>query len=80
MFLIFTASFAKTTADSKYSISLTSLFSIENLNNIKDETLTNPGNDEFIINYAKYLFCMSDGLEDMGAYYKAQIDNPRQTL
>jgi hypothetical protein len=49
----------------------------EALVEMEDETLTNPGNDEFIVTYAKYLFCMSDGLEDMGAYYKAQIDNFR---
>lgn len=47
----------------------------DNLEDVDDEPLTNPGNDELIINFAKYLYCMSEYLEDQAAMYKRIVDN-----
>lgn len=42
--------------------------------NDADVPATNLGNEEFIINYAKWLYYLSDGLEDNAAIYKAEIE------
>lgn len=39
-----------------------------------DETLTNESNVEFIINYAKWLYYLSDGLLDEAALFKKEYE------
>lgn len=46
----------------------------EALEELEDETLTSATNDEFIINYAKWLYCMYDGNVDLAAYYKGEVN------
>lgn len=46
----------------------------DNLEELEDETLTNEANIEFIIEYAKYLYYLSESLLDEAKLIKSNID------
>lgn len=47
----------------------------ELLEGLDDETETNPANDEFIVNYAKWKFSEYDGMMDNAIYYRNLVDS-----
>lgn len=59
--------------DAEVEISYTYL--PEPLEELDDETVTNSANDEFILNYAKYLFFLIDDQDTLARTYKAEYEN-----
>ena len=47
----------------------------EPLEELDDETVTNSANDEFILNYAKYLFFLTDDQDTLARTYKSEYEN-----
>lgn len=47
----------------------------EQLEELDDETVTNSANDEFILNFAKYLFFLTDDQESLARSYKSEYEN-----
>lgn len=47
----------------------------ESLEELDDETVTNSANDEFILNYAKWLFFLTDDQDSLARSYKSEYEN-----
>ena len=47
----------------------------EALEELDDETVTNSANDEFILNYAKWLFFLTDDQDSLARSYKSEYEN-----
>lgn len=56
----------------------------ESLEDLEDETITNSANDEFILNYAKWLFFLTEDQDTLARTYKNEYEsmqlviNPRE--
>lgn len=56
---------------------LTYVYVPDNLEGDDDEPVTNIGNIEFILNFAKWHFSSSEGMTDNAQYYRSMVDLQR---